>query len=162
MTHIAGPYSATWNGLSLGQIDDGFELEYGAIVQDIMSDSFRAREDGVFQGVEMLVRFVLNEPNAEGVQALTWPWNATLGNVTGIGKLMSTLAYSLVLTACSGTTAATHFNTITFGSAVLWTDRVTSKFASEQRKIAVSVAILPVPTGTSNMGCAGGTFYTVS
>ena len=159
MGYIAGAYSATYDGAAIGQIEDGFEIEYGQVVQDIMSDMFRAREDGVFQGIEYLVRFVLMEPTLAGVARLIWPWSATVGQTGVIGRLMTTLADPLILTACSGTTAAPA--TLTFTRAVIWTDRITSKYASEQRKVPVTVAVLPVPLAAAPiMGCAGGAFYT--
>ena len=161
MTYIAGQYSATYDGAALGQLEDGFEVEYGQVIQDIMSDMFRAREDGVFQGIEMLVRFVLMQPTAAGVANLVWPWSASVGQTGVIGRLMSSMAHPLVLTACAGTTASPA--TITFTRAVIWTDRITSKYASEVRKIPVNVAVLPVPVSPATiMGCAGGTFYTTT
>ncbi len=160
MGFIAGPYSATYKGAALGQIDDGFELEHGATIQDITSDSFRAREDGVFQGLEVSLRFVLNEPTAAGVQGLYWPYDATLGTTGVIGRLMTSMAGLLILSKCTGTTASP--TTATFNRAILWTDQVNTKFASEQRKIAVNVAVLPVPGLDSSepMACDGGSLFT--
>jgi hypothetical protein len=161
MAYIAGQYSATYNAAAIGQIEDGFEVEYGAVVQDIMSDMFRAREDGVFQGIEFLVRFVLMEPTVAGVARLVWPWSTTVGQSGVVGRLMTTMAAPLVLTACAGTNASPA--SLTFTRAVMWTDRVTSKYASEARKIPVTVAVLPVPLSAAPiMGCAGGTFYTAT
>lgn len=161
MGYIAGAYSATYEGAAIGQIEDGFEIEYGQVVQDIMSDMFRAREDGVFQGIEYLVRFVLLEPTVAGVNRLIWPWSSTVGQTGVVGRLLTSMADPLVLTACAGTTASPA--SLTFTRAVIWTDRVTSKFASELRKVPVTVAVLPVPAAAAPiMGCAGGTFYTVT
>ena len=158
MAFLAGAYSATYGGAALGTIDDGFELEWSQTIEDILSDSFRARQDGVFQGIEMQLRFVLNEPLSAGVAALAWPWDATEGKSGVVGRLMTSMAQALVLTKCTGNAASP--TTLTFTRAVLWTDPVTTKFSSEQRKVAVNVAILPVPISTTVMGCAGGTFYT--
>ncbi len=161
MAYLAGAYSATYGGAALGTIDDGFNLEWQQVIENIMSDSFRAREDGVYQGVEMMLRFVLNEPLSAGVAELVWPWDATEGETGVIGRLMTSMAQALVLTKCSGNAASPA--SITFTRAVLWTDPVTTKFASQQRKIAVNVAVLPVPVSPAVvMGCAGGTFYTTT
>jgi hypothetical protein len=159
MAHIAGGYSATYNAVAIGQIDDGFEWDYSQKVQDIDSDLWRAREDGVYQGVEMNISFVLNEPTLTGVQALLWPWTITNGDAGVTGVLMSTLAFPLILTKCTGNAAVP--TSLTFTRAVLWTEAVKTKLAGEQRKVAVSLAILPVPKSSAAvMGCAGGVFYT--
>lgn len=166
MGFIAGAYSATWGGVRLGQTDDGFEMDYGATVQDITTDTFRARQDGVYQGLDMTVRFVLNEVNLDGVKSIAWPWHSTIvGDVGQIGTLMSGLVKPLVLTACPNTTAAADFGSITFTNAVVYGDRVNTKFAAEHRKISLSVAIFPEPSGSTTgsvMDCTGGTLYSIT
>lgn len=163
MTHIAGAYRATYKGLSLGQTDDGFDIDQGAVIEDITSDFFRAREDGVYQGIDMVVRCILNEPDLSGVKALYWPYDSTLGDSGIPGRLMTTMAGPLILTACAGTTAASDIAVITFSRAIIWTDRIVQKYANVQRKIPVTIAILPVPepaaSSAGNMGCSGGVFY---
>lgn len=159
MTHVAGAYSAVFDSAAIGQIDDGFEWEYSQKIQDITSDTWRARENGVYQGVDMDIRFVLNQPTLAGVQNLLWPWTTTNGDAGVTGVLMSTLAKTLVLTKCANNAAAP--TSLTFTRAVLWTEAVKTKLANEQRKTAVALAILPVPKASAVvMGCAGGVFYT--
>lgn len=160
MTFIAGPYQGTYKGLALGQFDDGFELEYGAKVEDIISDIFPSREDGVYRGISVMVRAILNEPNAAGVQSLTWPWSNTYGASGSTGRLLTSMAGPLVLTKCSGTTAIP--TSLTIIRAVIWSDMITSRYNSNQRKIPVVIAGLPVPADNASqpMGCSGGTFFT--
>ncbi len=159
MAYLAGNYSATYGGSALGQIDDGFSLDWAQKLEEITSDSFKARQDGVYQGIEMTLRFVLNEPKAAGVKNLVWPWATTEGDSGIVGRLMSALALPLVLTRC--TSNAADPATITFTRAVVWTDQISTEFALRQRKISVSVAVLPVPASAAVvMGCAGGVFYT--
>jgi len=163
MVYIAGAYNATYGGLSLGVVDDGFELDYGAEIEDIMGDNFRSRQDGVFQGIEASVSCVLNEPSKAGVLSLIWPYGATLGTTGAIGRLMTTMDNILILTACAGTTASP--STITIPRAVIWTDRVVTQFASAQRKIPVVIAALPYDTAAGAnssglIGCGGASLFT--
>lgn len=162
MSFVAGPYTATYNGLALGQFDDGFETDYGATIEDITSDMYRAVEDGVYQGVDVVIRAILNEPNAAGVAGLIWPYDSTFGTTGAIGRLMTSLAKPLVLTACAGTTATPA--TYTVPRAVIYRDRLVSKHGSVQRKIPVVIAALPLPDGGSSgvMGCAGGTLFSTT
>jgi hypothetical protein len=163
MPHIAGSYSATYGGLSLGQIDDGFDLDYNQIVEAITSDEFRARQDGVFQGLEVATRFVLNEPDLAAVRDLSWPWDGTMGTTGEVGRLLKALAKPLILTKC-GSGGSQYPNSITFLKAILWTDRVNTKFANTQRKVSVNVASLPIANGSSSgvLSCAGGVFFTTT
>lgn len=162
MVYIAGAYTATYKGLSLGVVDDGFELDYGAEIENVTGDNFRSRQDGVFQGIEGAIRCILNEPSKAGVLGLIWPYDATLGKTGVIGRLMSSMAGPLVLTACAGTSASP--SSITVARAVIWTDRVITKFASSQRKVPVVIAALPVASSGGDtsgiIGCVGADLFT--
>ena len=162
MVFIAGSYTATYNGLVVGNIEDGFELDYGAVVEDITSDHIRARIDGVFQGIDMTVKAVLIEPTQAGAALLAWPWHAgTSPKQMGVpGRLMSTMAQALVLTACVGNSAAPA--SITFTKAILWTDRVSSIYGNTLRKVPITIAVLPQPIAPDTVipACYGGSFFT--
>ncbi len=162
MTYIAGAYTALYKTLALGNVEQGFEIEWQATIEDIISDVFRGINDGVFQGVGVLIRTVLIEPNAAGVQSLLWPYNATLG-VTGVtGRLMSSMAGPLVLTKCAGSVAQP--TSLTFPKAIIWRDKVSSRYANQQRKIPVVIAALPydASSASSVLGCNGATLFTVT
>lgn len=162
MTFISGAYSGVYKGSVLGQFDDGFELEQVATIEDIDSDIFRGVEDGVLQGIGLVIRLVLNEPTSAGGVKLLWPYNATLGTTGIMGRLMTSLAGPLVFTKCAGTTASP--SSITIPRAVIWRDPIRSRYGNFQRKVPVVIAGLPLPSGGSSgvMGCAGGALFSTT
>lgn len=174
MTFIAGAFTATWNSRNLGSTEDGFELSYNRIQEEIRTDMFRGLLDAVHQGIDMSIRAVFMEADFEGLRALIWPfdadWDGTQHEATGTspnlvmantglhggtGQLISALAAPLVLTACAATTAKTSGNptnglgiaSITFPKTVLSTDAVSLKYASSLRKVPVTLTVLPDSTG---------------
>lgn len=162
MGYVAGAYRATYNALALGQTEDGFEFDYGQVAEEIVSDIFRGRQDGVYQGIDLVIRTVLTELTAAGIQSLTWPWHTTLGHSGVTGRLWSTMAKPLVLTACAGTTATP--GTITIPKALIGTDRINTKYNNAQRKLPVTIISIPTPENGSlplgsTIDCEGGILY---
>lgn len=134
MTFIAGAFNATFNGKFLGTTEDGFEMTFNRIQEEIRVDQYRGIVDGVFQGIDMTLRTVLMEADYEvltdilfafdndqdGViftglaapPATNWD-NDPVGNISRMqgtvpnstGQLLSKMARPLVLTPCGGTTA---------------------------------------------------------
>lgn len=169
MTFIAGAFTATWDAQSIGSTEDGFEISYNRIQEEIRTDMFRGLLDAVQQGIDMSIRMVLVETDFEAVRHMIWPFDSdwdglqyeespanTISNTGfhgGTGQLISALAKPLVLTPCSGTTAKTKGNlstggvlaSITFARTVLSTDAVTLKYASALQKIPVTLTVLPAP-----------------
>lgn len=143
MTFIAGSYSATYNSLDLGIIDDGFTIDWTSRAEDIITDVGGATPiDGVYQGLEMQVSFTLAEWDASAAKAAFWPFATTLGEVGAMGRLLSTMASSLILTRCQSPTVPTS---ITFSSAILAPGfNVSALFANKHRKIPLQMRILPV------------------
>jgi hypothetical protein len=164
MTFIAGAYSATFNALPLGTTEDGFELSFNRIQEEIRVDQYRGLVDAVHQGIDMSIRVVLTEANFAAITNLIWGWSGNSPIVDGAvkshaGQLISSFASSLILTPCAGTSADVAYNSITFGKAVLATDPVAVKFASSLRRIPITMHILPSwSTGVIPSGYPAGSF----
>ena len=154
MTFIAGAFSATFGALPLGTTEDGFELSFNRIQEEIRVDQYRGLVDAVHQGIDMSIRFVLTEANYPVIEELLWN-TSNANNVQGrasssVGGLISTVAKALILTPCAGTTAAAQLTNaqnqidgITFAKVVLATDPVAVKFAASLRRIPITAHILP-------------------
>lgn len=168
MAFIAGAFQATFNAKILGTTEDGFELSFNRIHEEIRVDAYRGLVDGVFQGLDMTIRTVLMEANLPVINDLLWAFdhdndgvissgnspNFVIDGVqgqapSGVGQLLTSMAMPLVLTPCGGTTAATVGNggaalaSITFPRVVLATDPVALRFASSLRKVPLALHILP-------------------
>lgn len=165
MSYIFGAYRATYNGQSLGQVEDGWEHDYGQVAEEISSDLFRARQDAIFQGVDMVIRAVLLEPALSAVRSLVWPWDATYGKTGVTGRSLLSLAKTLTLTACSGNNASPA--TMTFPKAIIGTDRIVTKLGNTLKKLPVTIWVFPYPSNASlpdlsPLDCDGGTFFTTT
>ena len=121
MTFIAGAFTAAHGGNTLGQIRDGFTVEWFSHGQLITGDNFaQTPQDTVHQGLEVFLEATLMEFNAVAAQGLMWPFHATFGRGPVIGSLGSDISYSsLVFTAVTGTPADTLENTWTFAQPKL-------------------------------------------
>lgn len=134
-TFSPGPYTATWAGASgqpggAGALDVGLvegvdRFQRTAEAQDIRVDAYgETVVDGVYRGGQMFVLMTFKEWT-DTVKALLWPFGGTqvspdFGAVGPVGSLMTNLAGILVLTAVTGTPAATNGPaTINFGSAII-------------------------------------------
>lgn len=169
MSWISGAFSATYNAKALGSVEDGFEQITTPIYEEIRPDHYRGVVNGIFQGIDMMIRAVFIEINFPGVRDLIWPWDgdndgtlleaADLGNVARVGMLLSALAKPLVLTPCPGTTAATLGNmttsgggalaSITYPRAIIAAEASSIKRALTLHKIPVTILILPDETVTA-------------
>jgi hypothetical protein len=143
VTFIAGSYSALYNGLDLGIIEDGFTIDWVSRAEDIITDVGGASPvDGVYQGLEMQLSFTLAEWDAAGAQAAFWPFATTFGEIGVIGRLLSSMAKTLILTKCASNAAAP--TAITFASAILAPGfNVSTLWANKHRKIPLQMRVLP-------------------
>lgn len=148
MSFVAGAYQAAYNGLALGKIEDGFTMRYRRFSETIVTDvTGDAKQDGVYRGVQLTVSFILSEWDAPGAQAAFWPFAATLGHIGALGQLDTTLAKSLVLTACGGTSPGG----ITFTKALLSADFDVEKlFANRHRKVPIQMDVYPQFAGAAS------------
>lgn len=142
MSFVAGAYRATYNGLALGKVEDGFTMSYRRFSETITTDvTGDAMQDGVYRGVQLNISFILSEWDAVGAQAAFWPFDSNFGELGALGRLDTTLAKPLVLSSCG-----THEpDTITFHRALLSPDfDVTTIFANRHRKIALQMTVYPL------------------
>lgn len=121
MSFIAGKYSVTLGGSSVGQIQEGITLEHQVFKQLITGDNFaQTPQDAVFQGMAQFAQYTLLEYNATAARAAFYPYgSAWLTMDAVIGTLDSANASQLVLTALSGTPAASAPATATLPLAIL-------------------------------------------
>lgn len=163
MSFIAGAYNATYKGSSIGQTQKGFDIEWQQILEEVTSDVWRGIQDGIFQGLNLLIRTILIEPDAAGVNGLIWPWNATLGVSGIVGRNLKSMAGPLILTRCNASLSATPA-TITIPKAIIWKDKVSSNYENAQRKIPVVIGGLAydASSATSIIGCSGANLFTTA
>lgn len=150
MTFIAGPYTATWNSQSLGTVEEGFFLNMQLSHEEIRGDFLgRSILDGVYLGGACYIDCVLEEFDLTGVQTAVFPGGADWGSVDTPGKLLSSSANPLVLTAVSGTNAIPL--TLTATKAVIAPNTALRiNLNSGLRKIPMRFILLPyLKTGES-------------
>ena len=117
---VAGAYSATYNGKSLGQAAEGFRLSHQFYKKLVQGDSGgEAAQDGIYRGADVFVAYTLIEANAAGVADLKWPYSNSVGTPLELGQIGAMdvcgagggspvpKAKPLVLTAVTGTPAYT-------------------------------------------------------
>ena len=114
-----GHYAATWNGNDVG-LTNGPKIlrrRYSAIEVD--TDKYGAGVDGIYKTGPVFLALTVKEWTA-AVRGILWPFGADFGIVGANGRLLSDLAQALVLTAQTGTPAATKGPaTITFSKAII-------------------------------------------
>lgn len=146
MSFIAGQYTATVGGSSVGQLADGVRLSHNFFKELITGDNMaQSPQDGIFQGGEMSAEYGLLEYNATAARAAFWPYGSTyLTMNTVIGTLDSANASSLVLSALAGTPAAASPASVTLPYAILQEGfPVEVLFSPSLRKIPIRQRIYP-------------------
>jgi hypothetical protein len=122
--------------------------------------------NGVYKGVDMTVSFTLTELDLNGVNSLLWPFSATRGQLGAIGRLDSTMAASLVLTACyPPASGATVPATITFHATLLENGaEVMLMHGNRHRKAAVVMRVYPTAITSPGIGesCYGLRLFTAT
>lgn len=124
---IAGPYTISYGGSSLGSVEDGFMLDIvGHEGVDIRAENLADLvQDGVFRGANCSIGFVLaaHTSNITAIHAATWmatKYGGTFGAVTAaqMGRLWSNVqsdSTRLILTPVDATNStATHTWTFPF------------------------------------------------
>lgn len=151
MSFIAGAYTLTYNGSSLGQLANGIRVNHQFFKRLITGDNFaETPQDGVYRGGEMFAEMTLLEYNATGALAAFWPYNATIFTLGTVGRLdvASALAKSLVMTAVAGTTAATVPASQTHLTSILREGfPVELLYAPDLREVPLNMRIYPNSSG---------------
>jgi len=148
MTITSGEYTSTYNTQALGNTQDGWRMEVTGNRKGVTVDKFGDTEiDGVYRGLNVNFEAVLKDWDALGVNDLWWPYHATMGTLGVIGRLdvVSSLALALVLTALSGTPAATTGPaSVTAALSILDAEFArTVNLNTEDRSIPVRLRVYP-------------------
>lgn len=151
MAFIAGRYTAVWNSLALGQTAEGFRLSHSFFKRLITGDSFaEAPQDGIYRGGELFIGMNLIAYDSAALPSIMWPYAATFLDLGVIGRtdVGSTIAKSLVLTAVTGTPAASTPATLTLPNAILAEGfPVELLFAPDLREVPLRQRIYPNSSG---------------
>lgn len=149
---IGGRYSCTYNAVDVGISEEGYRI-FAALKEEVIneSDAFGGSLlDYFYRGGDWSIQAESKEYKAGSISPF-WPWGA-LGQMTGsgapIGRLASSVAKALVLTAVAGTPAATSPATVTAANAVLAPGQNGSLlFNSKLRRVPIFLAMLPYTSG---------------
>jgi len=165
---IAGPYVWTYNGLSLGITQDGFNMNYSMFGDKITGDNLGdSTQNYVYRGLDFYMDGQVNEWSVAREGALGdggkvnplnygtfWPWGNVFGRSGQVGRLASVYSASLVGVSAPGTTAATAFggvlDTVTAPYAIIPPGyNLAMMFASRLRSVPVRFQSLPYPEFTN-------------
>lgn len=168
---LAGPFTLAYtpsggSAASLGIIGpEGIRLTKNYACRPITSDLYGRDTilDGVYQGGNLYLEFLLQEANKANVKAMAFPFNVTttsgstmsLENELGVpGKLWSTGGGVLVLTAVTGTKAASEGTpTRTYSNIVPAPGHQLDYFlASDLRTFPMRLLALPYDIGSAKIG----------
>lgn len=147
MAFVAGHYDATWNGTSIGTTERGFRLQMTNHHETVLTDDFGdALTDGIQRGVDHRITLEYVEYNL--IKAAIAAQAGTFGSMTNVGKLLSSLAFPLVLTAKAGTSAAQAGNiaTLTASKAIIVSD-TEILLANNLRKGPLTFLMIPNSSG---------------
>lgn len=150
---VAGAYTVTLGGTTIGQVEDGIRLRYSTSVESIRGDNYGDTvQDGVFRGLSdfMYLDMVLTEYNLALAQSAFWYWSATFGTIADgtVGKLLTALAQALVMTKVSGPNAVP--TSLTANLAILAPgNSVELLFAPRLRRVPLSLVLLPFNSSTN-------------
>lgn len=151
MAFIAGAYTVTWNSVTIGQVSDGIRLRQSNSVEVIKGQSLgESTQDGVYQGGDAFIQLESLE-YITGAIAAWWPYG-DLGVVGLPGRLLTSLAKSLVLTAVSGTPAESSPATLTASKAILAPNQnLELLFATRLRRVPLMFQLLPYTSGDNSV-----------
>lgn len=153
---VAGPYTITYNSVALGifEGDEGVpSIEQTQFEQPVNStDRYgRTKIDAVWMGNQYVFQGILME-YAKALAALD-PVGTFGSSIGSAGVLKQTLAKALVLTAVSGTSAATAPATLTANRAVPAADfNAKLAFGPQYRKAPIKLDLLPYDVGAGAVG----------
>lgn len=152
-TVVAGAYTAAYNSSDVGQQEEGFRLRWQFATQNIMSDTYGDTViDSVLRGANVFLSFTGIEYS--DAAAVMWPVG-TLGLMGLCGRLVegSSLSKATVLTAVSGTTAASTPATLTASKTFLSENAQNELlFANKARYVPIELRLYPYDTGSSAFG----------
>lgn len=151
MSFIAGQYTATLAGSTMGQIKAGLTVEHTVFKRLITGDNFgQTPQDAVFQGMQVFIQYVLLEYNQTKTAAAMWPYGSTYLTMGVVGRtdVGSSVVGQLILTAVSGTPASAAPASVTLPSAILAEGYpVGLLFGVDLREIPIRQRVYPNSSG---------------
>ena len=174
-TFISGPYNGTYNAESIGLTEDGFEVRLRA-EKDLINMTHLYGDsviDAVYRGGNCLLAFVVSEWAKATALGMMWPYGpANSGTTSSVAPAVgygfigtvgrcdvgSSLYKAVVLTAVSGTTAASSPATFTASQAIKAEAHDTQyMLAPRHRKTPIVLRLYPY-TVTNPSNYASGTY----
>jgi hypothetical protein len=147
MAFTAGAMTASYNGMSVGQIKD-LVIEHVPRKRLITGDAQGSSpQDAVYQGMECFIEFTLVEWDGTAAQAAFWPYSGTYGTQGQVGRTDdgSSIAKALLLEDIAGTTAENDPDTLTASKAILAEGfPVETLFAPDLREVPLRFRLYPV------------------
>lgn len=147
-----GPYEATYKGNSIGLLEGEIRVQQNVIGLPIRASLYgQTIINYVLQGAGHFVAFTIKEWNANSKAAM-WQFGTTPGIVNEAGLLFDAMAGAMVLTALSGTPAATEGPvTRTYPLAVLLPGHnLDTPLGPVERNIQIVFAALPEPESSGS------------
>ena len=160
---VAGAYTATFNGLALGQTAQGYRLSHTHFKRPVTGDALaQSPQTAVFQGIEMFLQANLIEFNAAGIYPLIWPYGSTYLQFGPVGRMdvESSLTKQMILTAVTGTPAQVLAApaSLTLPNAILAEGfPVELLLAPDLREVPMRMRLYPTTTGSPYAGASFGT-----
>jgi len=157
--NVGGSAPATGQGPQAAPNDMGLVegvrmLNRTALAQMIQSDLYGKSDiEGVYQGAQMAISMTLKEWGLNQ-RAVLWPYGTSdFGQMGIVGRLLTNMCGTIVLTAVAGTPAASAgggLHIITLPFCILAPDtEVGILLGNEQRDISVVFKVFPYFDGTS-------------
>lgn len=148
---IAGQYTATLAGASLGQTAEGYRISHSFFKRLILGDSYaQTPQDEVYQGEEVFCQMRLIQYDAAGVQGAMNPFASYL-SVGRVGRVsvQQGLVSALVLTAVSGPPAQNTPASVTLTNAIIAEGYpVELLFAPDLREVPLRMRCFPSQAGS--------------
>lgn len=145
-TFVAGAYLHTFNGVSTGLSEDGYDLDQQVEQEEITGDYYgRSVIETVAQGGNIFLQFNSLAYKAGSVNAL-YPF-ATLGEMGTPGLFGSDIAKASVMSGTSGTSAASSVASLTASKSIVAPGHNAQlKFQSKLKKVPIRLRLLPYIT----------------
>lgn len=149
-TFIAGTFTGTLGGSSLGILEDGWNLRWQWFKEMIdKTDAYGDSPiDSVARGVSVQISGIFKETLAKVINAVS-PYNTYAPTGTSsfthptVGVLDSSVGQSLVLTAIAGTPAASTPTSLTSANVAVTTDPINQLWGPTLRKTPFSFQLYP-------------------
>jgi len=143
---IAGHFTATYDGTTLGITDSGYTLEWQFSMEPITGDKYGDTViDGIYRGGNCFLSAVFNQAELAEIKNAAWAWASEVEGALGtVGLLATGLAKALVLTDVDGLPSAGSPATLTASNAILAPGFNVSKlFGTSLRRVPLRFQLLP-------------------